>query len=63
MKRHMLCLLLLLFTTYYFLFQKKNIDVGDGWELWAGWASAHPGFHRSLNPKLDGAIGDFAEPL
>ena len=35
MERHMLCLILLLFTTYYFLFQKKNMNVGDEWVGWA----------------------------
>ena len=49
MKRHMLCLLLLLFTTYYFLFQKKNMNVGDWWVGWAGWANAYPGFSRSAS--------------
>ena len=49
MERHMLCLILLLFTTYYFLFQKKNMDVGDGW---VGWAIAHIGFSRSVSQLL-----------
>ena len=65
MERHMLCLILLLFTTYYFLLQKKNMNVGEGWVGCAGWAIAHPCFSTLADQLVKSILisgGKFCPP-